>query len=128
MALIFSIAECGISSTVMASSKKQTSSCTANYVQFLRCAQRINQLLENPDSANRDDACRDCQAVLEDFADSCLDSAEAQVVYYGLEKICMRTSDTVSTSGTVTSGAVVIGMSLFSIILALLVAVTSTMD
>ena len=117
MALIFSIAECGISSTTrtIAISKKQTLSSSRDHIPT--CAQRINQVLADssiPDSV-RDDACRDCRSELEDFAECCLEKDDAKDLNKRLEKACG-------------SGAVVIGMSLFSIILAVLVAVTSAMD
>ena len=95
----------------MAGSKKQTSICSD--ISILRCAQRIDDVNENPNSADRDDACSDCRSDLEDFADRCLDNTDAQVVYDALEEAC---------------GAMVIGISLFSIILAVLVAVASVMN
>ena len=113
MALIFSIAECGISSTIMANSKKQTSICSDNSGHIRNCAYRIEQVLENSNSADRDDACRDCRSDLEDFVDNCLDNTDAQAVHDGLEEAC---------------GAVIIGMSLFSIILAVLVALATAMN
>ena len=116
MALFFSIAECGILSTMMGSSKKQTSSCNGS-AHILSCVERINLLVNNPNSADRDDACSDCRPDLEDFADRCLDNTDAQVIYDWLEGTCGSRS-----------GAVVIGMPLFSVILAVLVAVASAMD
>lgn len=114
MALIFSTAECGISS-VMASSKKQTSSCSisSSASHIVRCLQRIDRVLDNPNSSDRDDACEDCESDLEEFADRCLNRNDARIVYDGLEEAC---------------GAMAIGMSLFSMILAVLVAVASFMN
>ena len=109
MALMFSIVECGISSTMKASSKKQTSYssfCTSNYNRMYRCAERIDEAYS---SADKDDACNDCRSDLEDYADRCFDSTDREDFYDLLEEAC---------------GAVVIGMSLFSIIVAVLVAVT----